>query len=388
MIQADDFINHALKYGFSFYSGVPCSYLKPLINFVIAHKDLTYAASVNEGDAVALCSGAAIAGTKAVVMLQNSGLGNAVNPLTSLNFIFRTPVLLIVSLRGDSQFPDEPQHELMGEITANMLEVMKIPWEFFPTQKDNVEAVLRRAVSYMETERRPYALVLRKNDVAAFNKRIRGGNTQVIKSAKFIDERAPVTALPCRISMIESLVEHTTVDKTVIIATTGYTGRELYTVKDRENHLYLVGSMGCAVSVGLGLAMHCQNQKVFVLDGDGAFLMRMGAIAAVGRYGTGNLVHIVFNNRVYLSTGGQKSLADTVDFCKIASACGYKQVVAVNTIESFRKALTQNDFPGDTFILADVNQEVSENLPRPKITPFEVVQRLERHIKTNRNCSY
>ena len=383
MIQAKDFINYTLKYGFCFYSGVPCSYLKPLINFVIAHKDLTYVTSVNEGDAVALCSGATVAGTRAVVMLQNSGLGNAVNPLTSLNYIFRIPVLLIVSLRGDTQFPDEPQHELMGEITAKMLEVMKIPWEFFPSHNDSIESVLYRAVSYMDTERRPFALIVRKKDIAPFNQRVWNSNIQSIATVKVVDERARVVALPFRIDMIKLLVEHTPVDKTVIVATTGYTGRELYGVQDRDNQLYLVGSMGCAISFGLGVAMRCKDRKIFVLDGDGALLMRMGAMAAVGHYGTCNLIHIVFNNGVYLSTGGQKTLSDTVDFCKIASACGYKKVIAVNTTEAFQKALSQNDFPCDTFILADVSPEVPDNLPRPKITPFEVVQRLERHIKTN-----
>jgi phosphonopyruvate decarboxylase len=381
MIEPADFVNQALRYGFSFYSGVPCSYLKPLINFIIAHKELTYLASVNEGDAVALCSGAVVAGRKAVVMMQNSGLGNAVNPLTSLNYVFRIPLLLIISLRGDPAFPDEPQHELMGNITTKMLEVMSIPWDFFPENNDEIEAVIRKAVSYMDSEGRPFALILRKKTVAPYKMQTRRYDIrQRFSKVEIMDERVSGSALASRSEMLELVVQHTPVDKTIVVTTTGYTGRELYSIEDRDNHLYLAGSMGCALPLGLGLAMKCQNRRVIVLDGDGALLMRMGAMATVGRYGTGNLTHIVFDNGVYLSTGGQKTISDTVDFCTIASACAYKEVIAVNTVHALAKVLARKDFEGDCFILAQVSQSVSADLPRPRITPYEILVRLKNCI--------
>ena len=142
MISADTFLQQATALGFGLYAGVPCSYLKPFINAVIDATDVHYVAAANEGDAVAIAAGAQLGGTRAVAMFQNSGLGNAVNPLTSLTHVFRIPILLVTTLRGEpGGAPDEPQHGLMGAITTDMLELMQIPWEWFPTQDGEVEAV-------------------------------------------------------------------------------------------------------------------------------------------------------------------------------------------------------------------------------------------------------
>ncbi|HEY9725058.1 MAG TPA: thiamine pyrophosphate-binding protein, partial [Chroococcales cyanobacterium] len=124
MIQAEEFVEAARHLGFGWYAGVPCSFITPFINYVINDTQLTYISSANEGDALATAAGAAIGGKRAVVMMQNSGLGNAVNPLTSLAYIFRIPLLLICTLRGDPQIEDEPQHQLMGQITGQLLETM------------------------------------------------------------------------------------------------------------------------------------------------------------------------------------------------------------------------------------------------------------------------
>ncbi|MFQ5634587.1 MAG: thiamine pyrophosphate-binding protein, partial [Gammaproteobacteria bacterium] len=140
MIEAGRFVGAARDYGFDLYAGVPCSYLQPLINHVIGADDVTYVGAANEGDAVAIAAGAELGGRRGAVLLQNSGLGNAVNPLTSLAHPFRIPVLVIVTLRGDpGGAPDEPQHELMGRITAPILETMSIPWEWFPDEDCHVD---------------------------------------------------------------------------------------------------------------------------------------------------------------------------------------------------------------------------------------------------------
>jgi len=166
MIEAQEFIEAARSFGFDWYTGVPCSFLTPFINYVINDPQLTYISAANEGDAVAIASGATIAGKYAVVMMQNSGLGNAVNPLTSLNYIFRIPLLVICTLRGDVNLQDEPQHELMGQITDKLLETMTVPWEFFPTDAAQIEPVLQRVTAYMQQQRRPYALIMRKGTIA------------------------------------------------------------------------------------------------------------------------------------------------------------------------------------------------------------------------------
>ena len=137
MIEARAFIEAARERGFGLYTGVPCSYLKPFINYVIDSDQLRYVGAANEGDAVAIGAGAQLAGTRSVVMFQNSGLGNAVNPLTSLTYTFRIPVLLIPTLRGEPGGPaDEPQHELMGAVTTDMLDLMNIQWEYFPVMAE------------------------------------------------------------------------------------------------------------------------------------------------------------------------------------------------------------------------------------------------------------
>ena len=169
MIKAGDFLAPCSALGYDFFTGTPCSYLKPFINYVIDHEAFNFVGATNEGDAIAMASGAVLAGGKSVVMFQNSGLGNAVNPLTSLAHTLQIPLLLIITLRGEPGGPpDEPQHQLMGPITLSMLDVMRIKWEYFPNRPDEIDAALNRADSYMEAEGLPFAFVMRKNDVEPY----------------------------------------------------------------------------------------------------------------------------------------------------------------------------------------------------------------------------
>ena len=174
MIQARDFVEAARERGFDWYAGVPCSYLTPFINYVLQDPSLRYVSMANEGDAVALIAGVALAGTpggghrRAIAMMQNSGLGNAVSPLTSLTWTFRLPQLLIVTWRGQPGVPDEPQHALMGPITPAMLDTMQIRWELFPTEVSAIGPALERALAHMEETGRPYALLMQKGSVAAY----------------------------------------------------------------------------------------------------------------------------------------------------------------------------------------------------------------------------
>ncbi|MCD4545029.1 phosphonopyruvate decarboxylase, partial [Burkholderia pseudomallei] len=166
MIEAAQFVEAARARGFDWYAGVPCSYLTPFINYVLQDPALHYVSAANEGDAVALVAGATLGGRRGIAMMQNSGLGNAVSPLTSLTWTFRLPQLLIVTWRGQPGVPDEPQHALMGPITPAMLDTMEIPWETFPTQADAIGPALDRAIAHMDATGRPYALVMQKGSVA------------------------------------------------------------------------------------------------------------------------------------------------------------------------------------------------------------------------------
>src|SRR6202046_5127509 len=174
MIEARNFVEAARQRGFRWYAGVPCSFLTPFINYVLQDQSLHYLSMANEGDAVALMAGVALAGDasaphgRGIAMMQNSGLGNAVSPLTSLTWTFGLPQLLIVTWRGQPGVPDEPQHALMGPITPSMLDTMEIPWETFPTEADAIGPALDRAVAHMDATGRPYALVMQKGSVASY----------------------------------------------------------------------------------------------------------------------------------------------------------------------------------------------------------------------------
>lgn len=150
MIEAKEFVEAARELGFNRYTGVPCSFLTPFINYVINDDALEYISSANEGDALATAAGSAIGGQPAIVMMQNSGLGNAVSPITSLSYVFRIPFLIITTHRGQPGVKDEPQHELMGQITKELFDTMRVPWEIFPKTPEDIAAALQRADDYMK----------------------------------------------------------------------------------------------------------------------------------------------------------------------------------------------------------------------------------------------
>ena len=372
MIHASDFLQPAKKLGFNFFSGVPCSYLKPFINYTIDAPDLDYVGAANEGDAVAIASGAELSGRRGVVMFQNSGFGNAVNPLTSLNAIFRIPVLVIVTWRGEpGGDPDEPQHELMGRITGELFDTMRIPYTFFPETQDEVEPVLRRAVSEMEGRGLPFGLIMTSGTVAPHplttKLRPKPFATDSIRSSAFWSE------MPTRADVLQS-VQRRTQYADAVIATTGYMGRTLYGLEDRPNQLYMVGSMGCASSLGLGLALSQPDRRVIVLDGDGAALMRLGAMTTVGYERPRNLVHIVLDNEMHASTGGQSTTTHSVDLAAIAQACGYPRVLKATSVDEIESLMSENT-EELTFVHMKIRPGEANNLPRPSMKPYEVAQR-------------
>ncbi|MDH3430374.1 MAG: phosphonopyruvate decarboxylase [Gammaproteobacteria bacterium] len=374
MIAADQFIQAARQHGFELYTGVPCSYLKPFINSVIDSGELRYVGAANEGDAVAVGVGADLGGVRSVVMFQNSGLGNAVSPLTSLTHIFRVPVLLIVTLRGEpGGAADEPQHELMGKITTGQLELMGISWEFFPESADEIGPTLCRAGVHMDKESRPYALVMRKGSVAKSDLLAEPDHHAIVARA------APLALQPKvqRGDMIRA-IQGATTRNDVLVATTGYTGRELYANCDRPNQFYMVGSMGCAVSVGLGLALARPERRIVVLDGDGAALMRLGALATVGYERPVNLVHVLLDNGMHESTGGQATVSRSIDFHGLAAACGYPRVESVVEPADLA-AILDRPTTELTFVHAPILPGVPE-LPRPSISPAAVAARLRAHL--------
>jgi phosphonopyruvate decarboxylase len=378
MIMADVFVNAAKERGFALWSGVPCSYLKPFINYVIDDPEARYVAAANEGDAVAIASGSALAGTPAIVMFQNSGLGNAVNPLTSLSYIFKIPVLLITTLRGEPGGPhDEPQHALMGPITTRMLDLMEVRWEYFPVEEAEVRPSLDRACAHMKGTGLPFAFVMKKDSVGPWPLKTKPVPRRAAGAPHRAGRSRPASVT--RTEMLKAL-RAAVRPEDAVLATTGFTGRELYALEDSENQLYMVGSMGCVSSLGLGMALAQPKRRVVAVDGDGAVLMRMGALSTIGYERPPNLVHIVLDNGAYESTGDQATLSGSTDLPAVAAACGYFRTREVTTPGEFAAAIVEHRNDGLTFIRARILSGVPDGLPRPKVTPEEVARRLERFL--------
>lgn len=375
MIEAAKFIDAARRRGFGLYTGVPCSYLTPFINYTIQAPGLRYVGAAQEGEAVAIAAGATLGGLPSVVMFQNSGLGNAVNPLTSLAHTFRTPLLVIVTWRGEpGGAADEPQHELMGRITPKLLETMEIPWAFFPTEDAAVEPALDQAMAHLESARRPYALVMRKGSVA----------TTKLESALTArrhghEEGTSAMRLPqpqARRHEMLAAIQAAAGAGDIVVATTGFTGRELYALDDRPSQLYMVGSMGCAATLGLGLAIAQPARRVIVVDGDGAALMHLGGLATLGAERPANLVHVLIDNGLHESTGGQATVSGGVSFPGIAAAAGYPHVSATADPAALKASLADRT-PGLRIIHVPVLPGVMPDLPRPAMPPAEVATRFK-----------
>lgn len=387
MLEAREFVEAARLRGFEWYAAVPCSYLTPFINYVLQDPALRYVSMANEGDAVALAAGVTLGGDgqggagRGIAMMQNSGLGNAVSPLTSLTWTFGLPQLLIITWRGQPGVPDEPQHALMGPITPTMLDTMQIAWELFPTAAAQLAEVLDRAQRHMRATGRPYALLMQKGSVA---------HTELAAAPPLIVAQAPATRVivrrsagspaerPSRTAALREIVAHSREGETVLLASTGFCGRELYAIADRPNHLYMVGSMGCVTPLALGLALARPDLKVIALDGDGAALMRLGALATVGACAPRNFWHLLLDNSAHESTGGQATVSATVAFADVAAACGYRSCLDTDSAQQLPGWLDQGDGPHFARLLTRTG--TPKDLPRPKVTPAEVRERFMRHI--------
>lgn len=374
MISTQQFGNELKNLGYDFYSGVPCSFLKYLINYAINECD--YVMAANEGDAVAIASGAYLGGKKSVVLMQNSGLTNATSPLTSLNYTFQLPVLGFVSLRGETGLGDEPQHELMGQITEKMLKLMKVKWAYLSPDFAEAKKQLKKAdriISKKET----FFFVVKKgtfDEVKLKEQKLKTLQNRIKYKSKSESE------LPTRRETLKTLTDLSDAN-TVLLATTGKTGRELFEVADKANHLYMVGSMGCISSLGLGLAMAKPAKKIIVIDGDGSLIMRLGALTTNAYYQPENLLHIVLDNNTHDSTGGQATVSHNIDFVDQAVSVCYPIAVKVNTIDELAKEVVKWQLNGGlTLLHLKIAKGSTKELGRPTMKPHEVKSRLMNFI--------
>jgi phosphonopyruvate decarboxylase len=374
VISAGDFIEQLRGLGYSQYAGVPCSFLKPFINYVINDPSLNYIGATSEGEAVGITLGAYLAGRKSVTMCQNSGLGNMVNPLTSLNFPFRIPTLLIITWRGEPGVKDEPQHELMGQITHRLLETLDIPWRPFPKTEAELEPTLAEAEASMTKRSKPFALVMSEGSIAEHELREQK-RPVAVKCDVVRWPSVPVNERLIRTGALEILLESLSGDE-ALLGTTGKTGRELFTLADRPNHLYVVGGMGTASAIGFGIAQALPRQPVVVLDGDGAALMKMGNFATVGYYQPRNFLHVLLDNESHDSTGGQRTASGIVDFAAVAAATNYRNALMAERADDIRAALKlARSRPGPTLLHIRIRPGSPKNLGRPTVKPHEVKER-------------
>jgi len=235
----------------------------------------------------------------------------------------------------------------------------------------------------MNSAGRPYALLMQKGSVATrpLAPAAPLARERPAAAAAVLPTSRPVKARPSRAEALREVVARTPVDSTAVLASTGFCGRELYAIEDRPNHLYMVGSMGCVVPLALGLALARPDLGVVAVDGDGAALMRMGAFATVGAYGPPNLQHLLLDNGVHDSTGGQATVSPSVSFAGIASACGYASALETADVGDIASWLESPRLQRARFARLLIRAGTTTDLPRPSVSPIDVRKRFMSHFR-------
>lgn len=379
MLTAQRFLSRLADLGVGGISGVPCSYLAALFSHLDSGR-WPYVSATSEGEAVALAAGTWLGGGQGMALCQNSGLGNAVNPLSSLTAPFEIPLLLGVSRRGWPRGTDEPQHAVMGAVTPALLALLGLDPVVLDDDPAAAQAQLRRAVE-RTAARRSTALVLPRGVVA--------GPPHAGPAAPTGDApgpAAPAGAGPAEVRRLSGGPAATRSDVLgmhlelaagrATVATTGYTGRELYALDDRDEHFYMVGSMGWAAAIGVGFSA-AAGRPVTVVDGDGALLMHLGSLATVARAARAPFLHLVLDNGMHESTGGQRTHSDRVDFAAAAAACGYRAAWSCAGADGARTALTEAlaTSAGPVLVHCRIAPGVSRPPPRPTVPLPELALR-------------
>lgn len=363
--------------GSDFYTGVPDSQLKALCNYLMDRYGIDphhHVIAANEGNCTALAAGYHLAtGKVPVVYMQNSGEGNIINPVASLlnDKVYAIPMVFVVGWRGEPGIHDEPQHIYQGEVTVKLLEDMGI--ESFIIGKETTDD---EVIAAMEKFRK----VLDAGKDVAFI--IRKGALTDAPSVKYENSNTMQ-----REEIIRHIVKVSGEDP--IVSTTGKASRELFEIRvaNDQSHKYdflTVGSMGHSSSIALGVAINKPGRKIWCIDGDGAVLMHMGAMAVIGANKPSNLVHVVINNGAHETVGGMPTVAATMDIVAIAKACGYLHAVSVDSFESLDKELERAKSAKElSFIEVKCSIGARENLGRPTTTAIENKENFMEYLSNN-----
>ena len=373
MINAKAIFNLLRAKGIRLFTGVPDSLLKDFCAYITDHAtDEEHVITANEGNAIALAVGHFLgSGQPALVYMQNSGIGNAINPLLSLadREVYSIPMLLMIGWRGEPGVKDEPQHVKQGRIMPELLDAMELPWYLIDADTTDPAVVIAQAAGRMRETMAPVVLLVCKG---AFEKY----SLQKETVTSFSMNRE--AAIKCIVDLLDG--------EEVVVSATGMTSRELYEYRgargDRHSNDFLtVGSMGHTASIAMGIAIAQPARRVICLDGDGSVIMHMGALAIIGQSGLSNLVHVVINNGSHDSVGGQPTVGLGIDLVRIAEACGYKHANSVSQPEALKEAFTELiDSQGPVLLEIRVSKGARPDLGRPKNSPIENRDALMRHL--------
>ncbi|HOH46249.1 MAG TPA: phosphonopyruvate decarboxylase [Candidatus Cloacimonadota bacterium] len=373
MINTESFLAYLQELGIMFYAGVPDSLLKEFCACLTEKIDADHhKICANEGNAVAMAAGHYLAtGSPALVYLQNSGLGNCVNPLLSLadKEVYGIPVLLLIGWRGEPGVKDEPQHIKQGRIQNNLLETMEIPYIVMDANSDDIRDSLKRMLSLALELSHPVAIVVKKGSFSQYE--------------PASQNKAPFPGL-MRQRALEIVLE--TMNDAIVVSTTGKTSREVNEIRKESGKqgmdFLCVGSMGHASSIALGIALEQRAKVVICLDGDGALLMHMGAMALIGNSLPKNFVHIMFNNRCYESVGGQATPMERVNFKLLTEALGYREYLHCETEDELDCTLAAiHGLPGPIFLNISTIPGSRADLGRPDTTPQDNKHRFMKSLK-------
>lgn len=358
MMDTKAFYETLLQNGLDFFVGVPDSLLKNLCACIKENSPSSRnIIAANEGNAVGIASGYHIAtGKSAVVYMQNSGIGNTVNPLLSLadEDVYRIPMLLVIGWRGEPGVKDEPQHKKQGKLTLPLLETMGIRYWVLG---ENHEEQLNDCFRYLREEGKPAALVVKKGTFSAYSMQQASGSYAIRRE----------DALETILDTMES--------DAFLVSTTGKTSREIFEIRERrgEGHardFLTVGSMGHTASIALGMSLGSEK-TVYCIDGDGSFLMHMGGMGIAAQNAGANFRYILINNGAHESVGGQPTIAFQIDVETILRAVGFSYVERAERTEQIAQAMARMRREPNGALVIYVNQGSRENLGRPTVSPEE-----------------
>jgi phosphonopyruvate decarboxylase len=373
------------RHGFDFFTGVPCSLIEDLIAVLERGERAPYVTAAREDAAVGVAAGAWFGGKAPVVLMQNSGLGTSLNALASLSLMYGLPALLVITWRG-YEGKDAPEHILTGEITPKLLELLRIPFRVLAA--DSLEADLEWAAREMRARSQPVAIVVPPRVVqagappAGTPQAARDPEQEGVPSGP----RGPGQRLaPTAMSRMTALtIALKAIGEAPVLHANGYICRESFSVADRPQSFYMIGSMGMAPAIALGLALAQPKRRTVVFDGDGNLLMNLGILPMIGAQRPSGLLHLVFDNEVYGSTGNQASPSRTVRLDRLAGAAGFASAAAVSDPVALEGALRAAlAAPGPHFVLVKVTAEEAE-VPRIPYTPAALRDRFRAAVQEAR----